>query len=151
MQKSFITRVDHWYLGNFLIPLRVIQWLLNFPYLFGSYGKAAVSYTRVFYIEQDKQHQFSSPSELIAHRLVASDSEIPICMIENITPEYIEALGSRRRLDPAFFMDHATNPSEEELWDTSRYDISHWRGFTYKDERNTTILTLYISTTASYE
>jgi hypothetical protein len=38
-----------------------------------------------------------------------------ICIIENISTEYIEALDTKWGIDPKFFIEHATNPDKDEL------------------------------------
>lgn len=39
-----------------------------------------------------------------------------VCIVENISPEYIEVLGSTWDIDPRFFVQHAVNPRREHLW-----------------------------------
>lgn len=39
-----------------------------------------------------------------------------ICIVENISPEHIEVLGSAWDIDPRFFVMHAVNPRREHLW-----------------------------------
>src|SRR5437764_10435856 len=39
-----------------------------------------------------------------------------ICIVENISPEHIEVLGSAWDIDPWFFVEHAVNPGREILW-----------------------------------
>jgi hypothetical protein len=39
-----------------------------------------------------------------------------ICIVENISPEHIEVLGSAWDIDPRFFVEHAVNPRREHLW-----------------------------------
>jgi hypothetical protein len=39
-----------------------------------------------------------------------------ICIIENISPQYIEGVGSAWDISPAFFVEHARNPLGENLW-----------------------------------
>lgn len=45
-----------------------------------------------------------------------------ICIIENISPEYIEVLGSAWNIDPRFFVEHAMNPKREDLWVPKRLE-----------------------------
>jgi hypothetical protein len=78
--------------------------------------------TKVFYTDMTSEFQISNPSDLITHSAAISEAEkYSICVIENISSEYVEALGSAWDIDPAFFVAHATNPNKEELWNTQRY------------------------------
>ena len=43
-----------------------------------------------------------------------------VCIVENISPEFIEVLGSAWDIDPAFFVQHAANPRRGDLW------LSRW-------------------------
>jgi hypothetical protein len=73
--------------------------------------------TKVFYTNTKEQPQILSPSDLIA--CANSDRDCgreAICVIENISPTFIEALGSEWNLDPEFFIGHSTNPKREDLW-----------------------------------
>ena len=58
-----------------------------------------------------------TPSQILA--AVAenlSHSRRSVCIVENISPEYIDVLGSAWDIDPAFFVQHAANPRREDLW-----------------------------------
>jgi CorA-like Mg2+ transporter protein len=73
--------------------------------------------TKVFYSNLDSQPHINTPSDLIASARADWESGTrAVCVIENISPEYIEALGSAWNLDPEFFAGHATNPRREDLW-----------------------------------
>lgn len=45
-----------------------------------------------------------------------------VCIVENISPEYIEVLGSAWDIDPRFFFQHAENPTREHLWVARRFE-----------------------------
>jgi hypothetical protein len=80
-------------------------------------SKADAKTTKVFYTNFQSKPHINTPSDLIACALADCESGTrAICVIENISPEYIEALGSAWNLDPEFFAGHATNPRQEDLW-----------------------------------
>lgn len=73
--------------------------------------------TKVFYTNLRSEPHINTPSNLIACALADYESDTSsVCMIENISPEYVKALGSAWNLDPEFFAGHATNPRQEDLW-----------------------------------
>ena len=56
--------------------------------------------------------------------LAAKSQKYTVCVIENISPEYSEALESSWDIDAQFFNTHRMNPPRERLWDNRRYT---WR------------------------
>lgn len=60
--------------------------------------------------------QFDEASELLASYNLDAGSEPQVCVIENISSEYIQALGSAWNIDIEFFVEHATNPKKDHLW-----------------------------------
>ncbi|KAK0346641.1 hypothetical protein LTR59_002566 [Friedmanniomyces endolithicus] len=58
----------------------------------------------------------ASPEELFAIADNIHQQRLAVCVIENITPNWIEALGTAWDIDPEFFVGHASNPREEDLW-----------------------------------
>jgi hypothetical protein len=77
--------------------------------------------TRVFYTNLHSERHINTPSDLIACALAdaladrESDTRA-ICVIENISREFIDALRSAWDLDPNFCAGHAANPEQEDLW-----------------------------------
>ena len=51
-----------------------------------------------------------------------SQSRETICIVENVSPEYINVLGSAWDIDPAFFVTHAVNPRREHLWNSKDFE-----------------------------
>jgi hypothetical protein len=71
--------------------------------------------TKVFYTNLHSKPHINTTSDLIACARADRESGTrAICVIENISPEFIEALGSAWNLDPDFFAGHAPNPRQEE-------------------------------------
>lgn len=59
----------------------------------------------------------SNSEDLIAQSVGLKERyEQSIYIIENISTEYIEALGIEWGIDPMFFIEHATNPDKDKLW-----------------------------------
>ncbi|KAK0276701.1 hypothetical protein LTR35_002842 [Friedmanniomyces endolithicus] len=56
----------------------------------------------------------ASPEELFAFADDIHQQRLAVCVIENITPNWIEALGTAWDIDPEFFVGHASNPREED-------------------------------------
>jgi hypothetical protein len=80
--------------------------------------------TKAFYTNWVESYPVNSPDDLIAQsaRLKESGSA-SVCIIENISAEYIEALGRAWQIDPKFFAGHATNPAQDRLWWREQW---HW-------------------------
>lgn len=74
------------------------------------------SLTKVSYTNTLESYPITSPEDLIARSEALESEELSICIIENISAEYVEALGTRWGIDPMFFVKHATNPDKEKLW-----------------------------------
>jgi hypothetical protein len=56
----------------------------------------------------------------VKHHLDKSCTDsLGICLVENITPAWIEALGTKFNLDPHFFLEHARNPPKAECLEAS--------------------------------
>jgi hypothetical protein len=57
-----------------------------------------------------------------------------ICIVENISPEHIEVLGTAWNIDPGFFVDYAANPRREDLWRATRFEpVTNKQKFSYID------------------
>lgn len=87
--------------------------------------------TKVFYTNEKLQPKVETPSGLVAFSSEdqKSGKEV-ICVIENISPGYIEELGSAWDLDPEFFIGHARNPNAEDLWareHAADYEVREYR------------------------
>lgn len=74
--------------------------------------------TKVFYTHGNATDCWiNSPADLIAQTTAAKDrQDLTVCVIENISVEYLEAIGQAWDIDPAFFVAHASNTNKEELW-----------------------------------
>ena len=60
---------------------------------------------------------FNTPPEILnAVAESLSCSRRIICIVENISLEYIGSLGSTWNINPRFFVQHAENPRREDLW-----------------------------------
>ena len=78
--------------------------------------------TKVFYTDMTSEIAVNGPESVIERAKIGEDAQKwSVCVIENISPEYIEALGSAWDLDIEFFIAHASNPKKEHLWDNRRY------------------------------
>ncbi|KAK0291923.1 hypothetical protein LTR91_003625 [Friedmanniomyces endolithicus] len=58
----------------------------------------------------------ASPEALVAIADDVHQQRVAVCVIENITPGWIEVLGTAWDIDPDFFVGHAFNPREEDHW-----------------------------------
>ncbi|KAK0820602.1 hypothetical protein LTR75_001480 [Friedmanniomyces endolithicus] len=58
----------------------------------------------------------ASPEELFAFANNIHQQRLAVCVIENITPNWMEALGTAWDIDPEFFVGHASNRREEDHW-----------------------------------
>jgi hypothetical protein len=78
--------------------------------------------TKVAYTDINEEYPITSLKELIAQSTSLKDEETPsICIIENISREYVEALGTEWGIDPMFFVDYASNPAENALWWSNKW------------------------------
>lgn len=81
--------------------------------------------TQVAYTNTEEDYPITSPEDLIAKAADLEESqELSICIIENISMEYVEAIGAEWGIDPTFFIEHATNPDKDNLWWSTRCDWS---------------------------
>jgi hypothetical protein len=88
------------------------------------------SRTKIFYTNRELHPQDGTPSDLVAFSADDQKSRTEaICVIENISPGFIEELGSAWNLDPEFFIGHAENPNPEDLWVNhfAEYDVRKYR------------------------
>jgi hypothetical protein len=86
--------------------------------------------TKVFYINGELQPQVGTPADIVAFSADDRESKREaICVIENISPGFIEGLGSAWDLDPEFFIGHAKNPNSEDLWakHSAEYEVREYR------------------------
>ena len=88
------------------------------------------SRTKIFYTNSQLKSRIGTPSDIVA--LSADDLKIgreAFCVVENISPNCIEELGSAWDLDPEFFVGHVTNPNVEDLWakHAVEYEVRKYR------------------------
>lgn len=101
---------------TYLSRLRKLDdWTPGLDELMQVFTRPDTNSTKVLYISRDTEWPIKSPSDLAARGLQESSLET-ICVIENISPAYIEAIGSAWDLDPRFFTGHAWNPLRESIW-----------------------------------
>ena len=77
--------------------------------------------TRAYYFN-GKGSYADSPNSVLNKALYDAGTEerranIAVCVIENISAPWIQVIGEAWHLVPEFFLDHAKNPSKENLWD----------------------------------
>lgn len=73
--------------------------------------------TQVLYVNGSLHRMVKEPFDLLT--LSAQDKTSgteAICVIENISPRFIEKLGQAWDLDPEFFIGHAQNPNPADFW-----------------------------------
>lgn len=57
------------------------------------------------------------PLDIIKHSTAAVEAQIrSICIVENISSDLINLLGTEWDLDATFFLEYATNPEKAKLW-----------------------------------
>lgn len=79
--------------------------------------------TRVHYTDMLIDFPIVSPSDLISQsKELANNRSLSVCIIENISPQYVEALGSAWEIDPMFFVEYATNPDQKKLWWSKKWE-----------------------------
>ena len=83
-----------------------------------SLSKPNTASTKAFYINYTQRQAISTLAQIAAaaSELGANTGRYTVCIIENIAPEHIKTLGSAWDLDPAFFVQHASNGQREDLW-----------------------------------
>jgi hypothetical protein len=73
--------------------------------------------TRVFYTDKSRQYPIDSPAGLIEQAAKLEESRFTsICVIENISAEWVASLGAAWDIDPYFFATHAENRDQDDLW-----------------------------------
>ncbi|EPE34320.1 Magnesium transport protein CorA, transmembrane region [Glarea lozoyensis ATCC 20868] len=79
--------------------------------------------TKVAYTDTYEEYPIASPKQLIAQAAILTDEEtLSICIIENISKEYVEVLGTEWGIDPMFFVEYASNPAKNALWWSNKWD-----------------------------
>ncbi|KAH7354869.1 hypothetical protein BKA65DRAFT_581473 [Rhexocercosporidium sp. MPI-PUGE-AT-0058] len=95
-------------LKNLLSERPDIQWSLE------SKGSGE---TRVAFTDAVENHNIAIPEDLVARAAILRDyKKLSFCVIENISAEYVEVLGTEWGIDPMFFIEHAGNRRRDELW-----------------------------------
>jgi hypothetical protein len=83
-----------------------------------SLSKLDTASTKAFCINYAQRLTTSTLVQIIAAASELGDNtgRYTVCIVENIAPEHIEALGSAWDLDPAFFVQYASDRQREHLW-----------------------------------
>lgn len=95
--------------------------------------------TKAYLMTQDSSSTqtptISTPAQIItAVSANRSHFHNSICIVENISPEYIAVLGSAWNIDPRFFVEYAVNPRREDLWDSRRFEpLTNQQKFSHID------------------
>lgn len=119
--------------GTYISQLNIL--LKDRPDIKWSLVSKGSSQTRVAYTDTRKDYRITSPQDLVAQSAGLTESqELSICIIENISTEYVEAIGTAWGIDPMFFVAHATNPERDRLW--SRKWDSSAPDYTSYEDRN---------------
>jgi len=94
-----------------------IKWSLN------SKESGSSDLTKVYFTDTEREFPITSPQDLVAQAATLEDrGEQSICIIENISVDYVKVLGKEWNISPLFFVDHATNPNKEKLWWSKTWD-----------------------------
>jgi hypothetical protein len=102
---------------------RIKSLLAEHPHIKWSLESKGSCLTQVAYTDTLENYSITSPEDLIAQSAGLKESrETSICIIENISTEYVEALGTEWEIDPMFFIEHATNPDKDKLWWSKKWD-----------------------------
>lgn len=73
--------------------------------------------TKFFYSNVTNDEQPTTISQLLSFvKHDASSSTKGVCVIENISPACIKEVGHEWSINPSFFSQHASNPSQADLW-----------------------------------
>ncbi|KAH7304524.1 hypothetical protein B0I35DRAFT_444968 [Stachybotrys elegans] len=72
--------------------------------------------TRVFYTDESSSYPINSPTNLIATAKLAERGSTSICVIENISAEWVSSLGAAWDIDPSFFATHASKHYQDTPW-----------------------------------
>ncbi|KAK3643986.1 hypothetical protein LTR56_009838 [Elasticomyces elasticus] len=90
----------------------------------------------------------ATPEHVLVRRRNDQQSQNPtVCVVENITPQWIESLGAAWDLEPSFFVHHAYNPPLEAHWRT--HEHSEGAFFSRSSERRDAF-SFQITTRISY-
>lgn len=87
-----------------------------------AYSQPNIGRTRAYH-SYSKGSYIYSPEALIKEIVYdpsrnKSTKGYAVCIIENISLSWMQTLGEALALDPAFFIDHATNPSKDNIWNS---------------------------------
>jgi hypothetical protein len=84
-----------------------------------AFANRSVVYTKVYYKSTDRrEYPIDSVNDLFRQaEKDLKDKKRAVCVVENVSPAYIEALGNKWNLDHDFFIGHGTNTQEDKLWD----------------------------------
>ncbi|KAL2070688.1 hypothetical protein VTL71DRAFT_13714 [Oculimacula yallundae] len=74
-------------------------------------------HTKVAFSDEEKAYQIANSHDLVARAARSrQDEKFSICVIENISPEYLEVIGIEWKIDLEFLLEHARNPDKADLW-----------------------------------
>jgi hypothetical protein len=80
-------------------------------------GSRKIAAPQVVWMDATSQIRIKDPLDIIKRSTVAVEARIlSICIVENISSDLIDSLGTAWDLDATFFIEHATNPEMAELW-----------------------------------
>jgi hypothetical protein len=79
------------------------------------------SRTRTLLIADDQRRSAPFNPQMLLNDCGTFDGSFAICIIENIGPQWIEALGTAWSLEPDFFLQHARMPDRNASWN----DVFH--------------------------
>ncbi|KAL9620111.1 MAG: hypothetical protein Q9160_005317 [Pyrenula sp. 1 TL-2023] len=73
---------------------------------------------KIFYRDSSGEKSINSRQTLVQQAVVDyNNNNYAVCVIENISPAHIGALGSGLSLEPYFFANHATHVDKERFWE----------------------------------
>ena len=103
--------------------LKLVSASEELTWLHESFANPPSTHPKIFYKPRGQQFQNLALQDLILQTQECQKSNTKaVCVIENISPAYIEALGNEWSIDPRFFIGHARNPQQKCLWQ----EIHEW-------------------------
>jgi hypothetical protein len=112
---------------SYLSRVRDLAFASGFEDVVAALSKPGKNNTKAYLVTEDgssaRTLTISTPAQIIT--AVTEDHfnlRDAICIVENISPEHIEVLGSAWDIDPRFFVEHAVNPRREHLWVPRRFE-----------------------------
>jgi hypothetical protein len=88
-------------------------------------AKDETNSSRFVYINTSLREHPSTIDDLISSVKQDTDSSTRgICVIENISPAWINKIGHAWSIDPSFFAEHAFNPPTTDLWTMHAWNLN---------------------------